>query len=159
MPKKKVAPIPKGFHAISPYLMVKNAAKAIDFYKKAFGAKVLTRCDCPESGKVMHSELQIGDSIFMLSDECPGQEGCGVVSPKSLKGTSVMLHMYVKNVDVAFKKAVKSGAKVTKPLEDMFWGDRYGQVEDPFGHRWSMATHKEDLTKKQIEKRAMECGM
>jgi len=153
---KKVDPIPKGYHTITPYLIVKGAAKALDFYKKAFGAKVITRCDCPETGMLMHAELKIGDSMFMLSDECPGKEGKGTASPKTLKGVCVCLHLYVKNVDTSFNKAVKSGAKVTMPVADMFWGDRYGQIEDPFGHRWSLSTHKEDLSKKEIEKRAKE---
>jgi uncharacterized glyoxalase superfamily protein PhnB len=152
---KKVKPIPEGYHTMSAYLIVKNGAKAIDFYKKAFGAKVLTVCE-GEKGKIMHAELQIGDSIFMLSDEYKGKDGCGVLSPKSLKGTSVMLHLYVKDVDKAFAQAVKSGAKVLRPLADMFWGDLYGQVEDPFGHQWSLATHIEDLTDDEINERACE---
>lgn len=154
---KKADPIPKGYHTVTPFLIIKGAAKAIDFYKKAFGAKVLSRCDCPDSGMVMHAELKIGDSMVMLADEWKGSEGCTALSPKSLKGTCVYLHLYVKNVDIAFKAAVKSGAKVLMPVTDMFWGDRHGQLEDPFGHKWSIATHKEDLSKKEIEKRAMEC--
>ncbi len=154
---KKVNPIPKGYHSVTPYLMVKGAAKAIDFYKKAFGAKVMERCNCPETGLVVHAELKIGDSMVMLADEPPKpKECCGGLSPLTLKGTSVLLHLYVKNVDTAFKQAVKSGCKVLMPLTDMFWGDRFGQLQDPFGHKWALATHKEDLSKKEIEKRAKE---
>lgn len=154
---KKANPIPKGYHTVTPYLIVKGAAKAIDFYKKAFGAKVVDKSVCKESGLVMHAELKIGESMLMLSDEWTGPESYGGRSPKTLKGSTVWIHLYVKDVDAAFKKAVKSGGKVLQALEDMFWGDRFCQIEDPFGHKWALATHKEDLTKKEIEKRMKEC--
>lgn len=155
--KTKVDPIPEGFHTVTPYLIVNNATKALDFYKKAFGAKVLVKCACPDTSKIVHSELKIGDSMLMLADEWSGPDGHGLGSPKSLKGTCALIHLYVKNTDTAFKKAVKAGCKVIRPVADMFWGDRFGEVIDPFGHRWAFSTCKEQLSKKEIAKRAMEC--
>lgn len=138
--------------SLTPYLSVQGAAKAIEFYKKAFGAEVIERVDMP-GGKIMHARLQIGDSFLMLSDEFPQSE-CGMRSPIALKGTSVCLHLNVKDVDKSFAQAVKAGAKVKMPVMDAFWGDRYGQVEDPFGHIWSMATPKEKVSPKEVLKRA-----
>lgn len=153
-----IKPIPDGYHSISPYIMVKNGKKALEFYKKAFGAQVVSVCE--SEGKIMHAELKIGDSMFMLSDEFPSQEeskdGCNVFSPQTLKGTCAILHLYVKDVDASFKQAIQSGAKVVRELENAFWGDRYGQIEDPFGHRWSLATHIEDVSKEEVDRRAAE---
>ena len=145
-----VKAIPEGYHAVTPYLAVRDAALAIDFYQQAFGARQLFRMNTPE-GKVGHAEMKIGDSIVMLSEEHP-QGGC--VSPTSLKGTSVTLFLYVEHVDATFQQAVKAGATVVMPVADMFWGDRHGQVLDPFGHRWSIATHTEDLSPEQVAERA-----
>lgn len=139
---KKVKAIPEGFHTITPYLTLKEAAKAIKFYKDAFGAKEVDVNYSPD-GKVMHAILKIGDSLIMLSDEFP-ESDFGVSTPHSLKGTTTLFYLYVEDVDTAFNKAVKAGGKVKTPVEDMFWGDRYGQIEDPFGHLWSLATHIAD---------------
>ncbi len=146
----RVRAIPKGFHTVTPYLVVRDAARAIDFYKQAFGAEELSRIDGPQ-GKVVHAELKIGDSIIMLSDEMPG---ASCRSPQSLGGTPITVFLYVKDVDDVFQKAVSAGAKVDMPVMDMFWGDRYGQVTDPFGHSWSLATHKEDVEPEELSKRA-----
>jgi PhnB protein len=143
-------PIPDGYHTVTPYLSVKNAAQAIDLYKKAFGAVEKERMPAPD-GRIMHAELQFGDSIVMLSEEDP-QRNC--VSPVSLKATTGSLFLYVPDVDAVFKRATEAGCKVVMPVADMFWGDRFGQVEDPSGHRWGLATHKEDLTPAEIGKRA-----
>ena len=139
-------PIPDGFHTITPHLVVSDAAKAIEFYKKAFGAQEIERFMRPDGKAVMHAQLKIGDSMMMLGSEFPPH----CLSPKSRGGTSVSLHLYVENADATFDRAVKAGCKVKMPMTDQFWGDRYGQVEDPFGHEWSIATHKKDLTQDQI---------
>lgn len=141
-----VRPIPEGYRTITPHLVCENAPEAIEFYKKAFGAVEITRLPGPD-GKIMHAELRIGDSPIMLAQDYPefGSRG-----PLALKGTPVVIHLYVPDADAAWAKAVDAGAKPLMPLSDMFWGDRYGQVEDPFGHRWSIATHKQDLTPAQI---------
>ena len=144
MPATK--PIPDGFHTITPHIVVKGAAKAIDFYKAAFGAEELGRHAMPD-GSIMHALLKIGDSMLMLNDEFPMM---GAKGPLSIGGTSVTLNLYVQDADKAFQRAVKAGATVKMPLADMFWGDRYGIVADPFGHAWSIATHKVDLTDAQI---------
>lgn len=146
----KAKPIPQGFHTLTPYLIVRDAPRAIEFYKQAFGAEVRSVHYTPD-GKVMNADLKIGDSIFMLNEEFPAM---GSVSPLALGGTSVSLHIYCEDADALFNKTVSAGARVTMPLMDAFWGDRYGQLEDPFGHRWSVGTHKEDLTQKEIEERA-----
>jgi len=144
-----VKPIPEGYHAVTPYLVVHDAARAIEFYKRAFDATEVNRMDGPQ-GKIGHAELKIGDSILMLSDEMPG----GVNrSPQSLGGSAVSIFLYVKDVDSAFQKAVNAGAKVDKPLENMFWGDRFGRLTDPFGHSWALATHKEDVAPAEMQKR------
>src|SRR6267378_2940340 len=143
-------PIPDGFHTITPNLTVTDGAKAIEFYKKAFGAQEKGRFNAPDGKSVMHAEIKIGDSIVMLGSEHPPQ----CLSPKSRGGTSVSLYLYFENADAAFERAVKAGCTVKMPMSDMFWGDRYGQVEDPFGHQWSFATHKQDLTKEQIAQNA-----
>jgi PhnB protein len=146
----RIKEIPEGFHTVTPYLIVTDSARAIDFYKRAFGAEELFRVDGPD-GRVGHAELKIGNSIIMLSDEMP--QGC-CRSPQSLGGTAVDIFLYVKDVDQVFNRAVAAGAKITMPLSDMFWGDRYGQVTDPFGHSWSLATHKEDVHPEELRKRA-----
>ena len=145
-----VKPIPDGFHTITPHLVVKGAAKAIDFYKSAFGAEELGRHATPD-GSIMHALLKIGDSMLMLNDEFPQM---GAKGPNSIGGTSVTLNLYVQDADKSFQRAVTAGATVRMPIADMFWGDRYGIVQDPFGHAWSIATHKQDLTSAQIEKAA-----
>jgi PhnB protein len=151
--KKKVAAIPKGYHSITPYLIMTNdAAKAIDFYKKVFGAKEALRMDGPD-GKVMHAELKIGDAKIMLADECPDMEFRG---PNAYGGSLVGIHLYTKNVDEVVKNAVKNGAKLLKAVEDMFYGDRSGTLQDPHGHQWTVSTHIEDVTPAQIRKRVPE---
>ena len=145
----QIKEIPKGFHTATPLLTVTDSARAIDFYKRAFGAEELLRVDGP-GGKIAHAEIKIGDSIIMLSDEMPG---CSR-SPQSLGGTAVEIFLYVKDVDQVFNRAVAAGAQIAMPLNDMFWGDRYGKVTDPFGHSWSLATHKEDVHPEEMRKRA-----
>ena len=145
-------PVPEGFHTVTPAFAVKNAAKAIDFYRNAFGAEEISRMTAPD-GKIMHAEIRIGDSIIMLSDEYPGM---GNPAPETLGSTTVNLHIYVPNVDAVFDRAVKSGAKATMPVADMFWGDRYGKLIDPFGHSWSIGTHKEDVSAEEAERRGKE---
>ena len=145
----QVRPIPEGYRTITPYLVVHDAAKAIDFYKRAFDAKEMFRMAGPQ-GKIGHAELRIGDSMIMLADEMPQME---TKSPQSLGGTTAGVFLYVNDVDAAFQKAASAGAKVTMPLADMFWGDRYGKLMDPFGHSWSMATHKEDVAPDEMQKR------
>lgn len=147
-----VKPIPEGYHTVTPYLTLNDATRAIDFYKRAFNATERVRMDTP-NGKVGHAELQIGDSMIMLGDEMPGM---GNRSPQSLGGSCAGIFLYVKDVDAAFQQAVNAGAKVEQPLQDMFWGDRYGKLTDPFGHSWSMATHKEDVAPAEMEKRMQE---
>jgi PhnB protein len=147
---REVKPIPEGYHSVTPYLTVNDAARAIDFYKRAFGAQETVRMQGPQ-GKIGHAELKIGDSFVMLADEMPGS-GCR--SPQSLGGSTVNIFLYVKDADSAFKQAVSAGAKVETELADMFWGDRYGKLTDPFGHSWSLATHKEDVTPEEMQKRA-----
>ena len=145
-----VKPIPAGFHTVTPYLTVNNAAAAIDFYKRAFGAQEVVRMDAPQ-GKIGHAELKIGDSMIMLSDEMPAS---GTRSPQSLGGTAVGIMLYVTDVDSVFKQATAAGAKVESPVADMFWGDRFGKLTDPFGHSWAIATHKEDVAPQEMDRRA-----
>jgi PhnB protein len=141
-------PIPDGYHSITPYMTVRDAARAIEFYKQAFGATEKGVMKGPD-GKVMHAELVIGDSIFMLGDEMPEY---GSLSPLSTGGAGMGLHIYLEDVDTAFDRAVKAGATVEMPVADMFWGDRYCKLADPFGHKWSIGTHKADLTEEEMEK-------
>ena len=145
----RAKPIPEGYHTVTPYLCCKDAAAAIEFYKKAFGATEILRMD--NQGKVGHAEIQIGDSRIMLADEFPE---IGFLSPQTVGGSSVMIHLYVEDVDVTANRAVSAGGKVTRPIADQFYGDRGGQVEDPFGHKWYVATHKEDLSPEEISQRA-----
>jgi uncharacterized glyoxalase superfamily protein PhnB len=146
-----VRPIPDGFRTVTPHLVIKDAAMAIDWYKKAFGAEEV-RVTAGPGGKIMHAEIRIGDSIVMLADEFPGMNQ----SPQTLNGSPVSLHIYSDNVDAAFKRAVDAGAKVTMPLMDQFWGDRYGMLTDPHGHHWSLGMHKEDVPPEEMEKRMQE---
>ena len=149
---KKVLAIPKGYHSITAYLIVTPAAKAMEFYKKAFGAKERMRMERP-GGKIAHVELTIGNSKIMLSDEYPEMN---VRGPAAFGGCAIGLHFYTKDVDSVVKRAVTFGAKLIRPVEDRFYGDRAGEIQDPFGHRWSIATHIEDVTPAKIRKRAME---
>ena len=142
-------PIPDGYHTLTPYLAVEDAAKAIDFYKQAFGATELMRMDAP-GGKIGHAELKIGDSLVMISDPFPQST---VRPPAEVGGSTASIFMYVEDVDAAVKQAVDAGATVTMEVEDMFWGDRFGSVSDPFGHTWSIATHVEDLSPEEIAER------
>ncbi|HEX9256152.1 MAG TPA: VOC family protein [Candidatus Angelobacter sp.] len=145
-------PIPEGFHTVTPALVVRDAAKAIDFYKKALGAQELVRMPGPD-GKIMHAELKIGDSIIFLSDENPQMN---VKSPQTLGGSTCTLNVYVPNVDEQFKQAIAAGGKESMPVADQFWGDRYGTLTDPFGYTWGIATHKEDLSPAEMGERAQE---
>jgi PhnB protein len=143
----KVKKIPDGYTTLTPVLSLRDAASGIEFYKRAFGAEELFRMHRPD-GKIMHAELRIGTSRVMLGEEAPEWD-CH--SPQSLGATPVQFYVYVEDVDAAFRKAIDAGAKQTMPVADMFWGDRLGAVVDPFGHRWSLATHKADLTPEQLE--------
>lgn len=145
-----VEPVPEGYRTVTPHLVVDGASAAIEFYQKAFGAKEISRMP-GSKGKLMHATIQIGDSRIMLIDEFPewGRHG-----PQPGGASPVSIHLYVPDADAVFERAVAAGAKVAMPLEDTFWGDRYGRLEDPFGHHWSIATHKEDLTEEEILSRA-----
>jgi PhnB protein len=147
-----VAPIPEGYPRVSPYLHVDGAAAAIDFYVDVFGATERMRMEGPD-GLVGHAELDIGDSLVMLSDEVPSME---IRGPKAIGGTPVTMNIYVEDVDAVVKKAEARGARVTRPVENQFYGDRSGIFEDPFGHRWSVSTHVEDVSPEDMEKRAAE---
>ena len=144
-----VKPIPEGYHTLTPSLTVRNAERAIEFYKQAFGAEVRGGVAKGPDGKVMHAELKIGDSIIMLADEYPE---FGSKSPQSIGDSGMGLHIYLDNVDAAFDRAVKAGASVEMPVMDQFWGDRYGKLRDPFGHKWSMATHVRDMSQDEMKK-------
>jgi PhnB protein len=143
-------PVPEGYHTATPYLIVKGAAEAIEFYKKAFGARELMRFADP-SGKVGHAEIKIGNSPIMLADEHPDM---GYRGPKSLGGSPVSILLYVEDVDRLFAQAIAAGGKVDRPVKDQFYGDRSGTLTDPFGHVWSISTHKEDLTPEEMHRRA-----
>ena len=147
MPKSKVNPIPKDMPTVTPHIVCAGAAGAIEFYKKAFGAVEGARLPGPD-GKLMHGMIRINGSPVMLVDENPQW---GIVSPKSLKGTPVTIHLYVEDADAFVEKAVAAGAKVTMPVAEQFWGDRYGVIEDPYGHKWSVATHVRDLSMDEIQ--------
>jgi PhnB protein len=147
--KKRVAAIPAGSHTVTPYLVVQDAVAAIDFYTRAFGAKL--KYQMTMAGKIGHAEMKVGDSQIFLADEFPGSDQ---KAPTPGTPASVSLHLYFKDVTKAFDRAVAAGAKVTMPLVDMFWGDRFGKVADPFGHQWSMAQHIEDVSPKEMTKRA-----
>ena len=145
----KVTPVPDGYHTATPYLIVKGAAKAIDFYKQAFDATELERMEMP-NGKIAHAEIKIGDSIIMLGDEAPQH---GTRGPKSLGGSPCGLYLYVEDVDETFNRAVTAGATVTMEVKDQFYGDRNGSLVDPFGHTWYVATRKENLSMDEIQRR------
>ena len=148
----KVKAIPDGYHSVTPYLIIDGASEAIEFYKKAFGAKELYRMPMPD-GKLGHAEIQIGDSRIMMSDENPEME---IRSPKALGGTPLSLMVYVEDVDKVFHQALGAGARVLKPLKDQFYGDRSGNLEDPFGHKWTLSTHVEDVAPEEMERRMKE---
>ncbi len=142
-------PVPQGYHTVTPYLIIRDAASAIEFYKKAFGAKELLRFGGPDN-KIMHAEIQIGDSPIMLADEFPER---GFRGPQSLGGSAVGILLYVEDVDARFNQAIATGAKVLQPLKDQFYGDRSGTLSDPFGHTWTIATHKEDVSSEEMQRR------
>jgi PhnB protein len=146
MSNPAVKPIPEGMHSLTSHIVCAGASEAIAFYEKAFGAVEMLRLPGPP-GKLMHAMLRIGDSVLMLVDEFPEHNALG---PKSLKGSPVTLHLYVEDVDATVAQAVAAGATIRMPVADMFWGDRYGQIEDPFGHRWSVATHQRDVTPEEM---------
>ena len=147
----KVNPIPEGCEGIIPHLVINGAGKAVDFYKKAFGAEEVMRIPAPD-GRVMHAEVRIGSSLVYLCDDFPEFCGGKARTPQALGGSPTTVHRYVNDVDKVIERAASAGAQVKMPPTDMFWGDRYGIVEDPFGHQWSFATHKQDLTPEQIAK-------
>lgn len=147
----KVSPIPKGYHSITPYLVIKGAAQAIEFYKKVFGANELVRMPGPD-GKIGHAELQIGDSRIMLADENPNM-GQGYSSAATIGASPVSLYLYMPDVDTVFQRAVAAGGKVLKPVETQFYGDRSGFIQDPFGHLWGIATHVEDVSPEEMKER------
>jgi uncharacterized glyoxalase superfamily protein PhnB len=151
---QSVPPIPPGMHSVTPHLICDGAAKAIEFYEQAFGATGSASMLGPD-GKVMHAHLMIGDSVVMLVDE---NRQYGMLGPKSLNGSPVTIHLYVADVDATYQRAVDAGAKATMPPSDMFWGDRYGVLEDPFGHRWSIATHKRDVSPAEMQEALKQSG-
>ena len=154
MPKPKVDPIPKGMTAVTPHLVVAGAAAAIEFYKKAFGAVEEARIPGP-NGKLIHAAVRFGGATIMLVDEMPEW---GILGPKALKGSPVTIHLYTDDADALFARAVKAGATVKMPLEDQFWGDRYGKIADPFGHEWSIATHIRDASPEEMEEAMKSMG-
>lgn len=145
-----IKPVPDGYHAVTPYLFIKGAARAIEFYQQTFGATERLRLEMP-GGSIGHAELTLGDSTIMLADEAPSMQA---LSPQSVGGTPVMIHLYVEDVDAVFNRAVAGGARVLQPVEDKFYGDRSASILDPFGHQWGIATRKENLTPEEIAKRA-----
>jgi PhnB protein len=150
--KPDVKPIPEGYQAITPFLTAHDAAKAIDFYKEAFGAEERYRMTLPDGKSVAHAELKIGDSVFMLSDEMPGQS----CEPSAVSESCVGFYLYVNDVDDVFERAVAAGAKVKEPVKDEFWGDRVGKIADPSGHVWMLATHVEDVSPEELRRRGQE---
>jgi len=151
---KNVKPVPDGYHTVTPYLVLKDAKRALEFYKKAFGAETTVNMPSPD-GRVMHAEVKIGDSMLFMADEFP-EMSPEIKSPQSAGCVTGTVFLYVPNVDAVFKRAVDAGAKVVMPVEDMFWGDRFGKLSDPFGHHWGIATHKEDLTPSEMKVRQAE---
>jgi PhnB protein len=154
MTTSQVKSVPEGMHSVTPHLVCAGAADAIEFYKKAFNAVEISRLP-GQHGKLMHAMIRIGDSTVMLNDEFPE---CGSFGPKSLKGSPVTIHLYVEDVDAFVARAVGAGAKVTMPLADMFWGDRYCTLDDPFGHHWSIATHIRDVTPEEMREAMKKMG-
>jgi PhnB protein len=151
---KNVKPVPEGFHTVTPYLVQHDAKRALEFYKKAFGAETRVSMPGPD-GRIMHAEIKIGDSIVFLSDEIP-EMSPETKSPQSAGCVTGTTFLYVPDVDAVFKRAVDAGARVVMPVGDMFWGDRFGKVADPFGHHWGIATHKEDVPPQEMPKRQAE---
>src|SRR5215475_11141948 len=151
MAQKNVSPVPEEFHTSTPHLVVRGVVKAVEFYEQAFGASELYRNLAPDGVSVMHSEMLLGSSRFFVNDEFPEY---GVLSPKALNGSPVTLHLYVEDVDSLFEQAVGAGAEIAMPVADAFWGDRYGILVDPFGHRWSVASRIEDLSPDETHERA-----
>ena len=151
MGKKAASPVPPGYRTVTPYLVVPDGAAALDFYAKAFGAVERGRLCGPDGTTVLHAEMQIGDSVVMLTSEHPAY---GSLSPLALKGTPVSIHLYVPEADVAWNRALEAGCSVRMPLADAFWGDRYGRLVDPFGHEWAVASRIEELTPAEIEARS-----
>lgn len=149
---QSASPIPPGYHTVTPYLAIRDAAKAIEFYKNAFDATEVMRVPGP-NGSIGHAEIEVGDSRIMLADEHPDM---GFVEPQTLGGSSITIHLYVEDVDNVFGKGIQAGAKTLRPVQDQFHGDRSGSFEDPFGHVWYIATHKEDLSAEELERRAAE---
>ena len=149
-----VKPVPEGYHTVTPYLIVSACAEALQFYQRAFAAAVHERIE-DTAGKVRHAEIAIGDSRLMLADENPE---VGALSPQTIGGSAVSIHLYVEDVDAVVARAIAAGAKLTRPVADQFYGDRVGGVTDPFGHRWFVATRKEELTSEDIRRRAMAQG-
>lgn len=150
----KVKPVPENMHTVTPHLVCAGAADAIEFYKRAFGAVEEARLPGPQ-GRIMHAMIRIAGSAVMLVDEMPEW---GALGPKALKGSPVTIHLYVENADAFIKRAVDAGAKITMPVEDMFWGDRYGKLEDPFGHHWSVATHIRDVSMEEAQAAMQKMG-
>jgi len=148
----KVKPVPEGLHSLNVHITVKDAATAIEYYRRAFGAQELSRSPMP-NGKLIHAAIRIGDSTMYLNDEFPEM---GALAPETVGGTPVTLTLYVDDADAVFKKAVDAGAEVKMPIDDQFWGDRYGEIQDPFGHRWAIATRKEELSLDEIQRRGKE---
>jgi PhnB protein len=144
-----VKPVPEGYRTVTPYLIVKGAAQALDFYRRAFNSEERMRMPGPE-GKIMHAEIRIGDSMVMLADEFPQM---GALSPQTIGGTAVGLCLYIEDVDSRFQQAVSAGAKIERPLQNQFYGDRSGTIVDPFGHKWTLASHVEDVAPDEMERR------
>lgn len=151
---KNVKPVPDGYHTVTPYLVLRDAKRALEFYKKAFGAETKVSMPSPD-GRVMHAEIRIGDSMVFLADEFP-EMSPETKSPQSAGCVTGTIFLYVPDVDTVFKRAVDAGAKVHMPVSDMFWGDRFGKVTDPFGHHWGIATHTEDLSPQEMKDRQIE---
>jgi len=149
--KRKVKAVPEGLHSLIPHLIVKGAEEAIAFYKKAYGAQEISRHPGPDGRRLMHASLKIGDSVLFLADEFPEMGSCR--APQGTGGTPVTIHLYLEDVDKVFNQAVAAGAKARMPPTTMFWGDRYSQVTDPFGHVWALATHVEDMSLEEMIKR------
>ncbi len=145
-----VSPVPAGYHTVTPYLIVDDAAEALAFYAKAFGAEETMRMPAPDGTKVMHAEFKIGNSMFMMADEFPEM---GMVSPKTLGGNASFLHLYMDNVDERFARAIDAGAEEVRPVADQFYGDRMGTLKDPFGYQWTIGTHIEDVTEEEMAAR------
>ena len=154
MSQSKVKPVPEGYRSVTPYMIVDDAARALDFYARIFGARERMRMPAP-GGKVGHAEITIGDSVIMLSDEAPEM---GARGPRAFGGSPVSIHLYVEDVDVTVKAAIASGAKLIAPVEDKFYGDRSGTIADPFGHHWHVATHREDVSPEEMARRAAGTG-